>query len=105
MQSKILFVSIAFISLILSVLPEFISDEVKSKVKGIFGNHYDWVWLIIFLSLSVLFFYLTWKQAKLDYNKHPLNVTESISSKKVEYKINQRNKYGDNMAGNKIVKK
>ncbi len=64
MKSKWLFLSIAVISLLLSFLLEFISDEVKAKAKSLFGNHYDVAWVLIFLLFGALFIYLSWRQFK-----------------------------------------
>lgn len=62
MQSKWLFFCSGTISLILSVLPEFISDETKLIVKEWFGQYYDIKLSIIFLLCALVSFYLAWKQ-------------------------------------------
>lgn len=66
MQSKWLLFSITLTSLALSALPEFISEEMKTKAENIFGTHYDAAWFTIFLLLGALFTYLTMRQFKTE---------------------------------------
>lgn len=109
MQSKWLFFSIALISLTLGVLPEFISDKMKDRIQGIFGDYYDIIWLIFFFSASVLFIYLTWKQEKSAQVQDSFNKNSTLSprpTKTGKNKITQKHSgKGDNVAGDKIIRK
>ena len=58
-SSKRIAMYIAALGLLLGVLPELMSEEMKSNIKNLFGGYYDKAWVVMFIISSVVFLYLT----------------------------------------------
>jgi hypothetical protein len=97
LQNKIRGIIIFILTAVLSVLPELIPERWKILLENKLGNNYDLIWIILFASISIIVFILTF------YDNNESNKEFHYNSVKIRGNKNKSNqKYNEKTKTNEI---